>query len=170
MKLKVAGWKETTLLVHSCEFCHIFKNDYVLVHVRTAGSDILGYAYVEITSARFTLTKYTVFSRILVFIHFKLILESSTTSGVYLIQYKTSIMKLLVVLFSQKRSSFKRSFSPKETVFLLYTFNDIASFNFFKFCWFKQSINTLKFKAYASKGFCFCFLLLPNLWKKCTAV
>ena len=169
MKLKVAGWKETTLLVHSCEFCPIFKNDYVVVHVRTAGSDISGCTYVEISSARFALTKCTVFSRILVFSHFKLILESCTTSGVCLRQYQTSIIKLLVVLFSQKRS-FKRSFSPKETIFLLRTLNDITSFNFFKFRWFKQSINTLKFKAYASKGFCFCFLLLPNLWKKCTAV
>ena len=50
-------------------------------------------------------------------------------------------------------------------IFLLCTLNDIASFNFFKFCWFEQSINTLKFKVSASKGCCFCFLLLSNLWK-----
>ena len=50
-------------------------------------------------------------------------------------------------------------------IFLLCTLNDTASSNFFKFCWFKQSINTLKFKISASKGCCFCFLLLPNLWK-----
>ena len=50
-------------------------------------------------------------------------------------------------------------------IFLLCTLNNIASFNFFKFCWFEQSINTLKFKVSASKGCCFCFLLLPNLWK-----
>ena len=50
-------------------------------------------------------------------------------------------------------------------IFLLCTLNDIASFNFFKFCWFEQSINTLKFKVSASKSCCFCFLLLPNLWK-----
>ena len=48
-------------------------------------------------------------------------------------------------------------------IFLLYTLNDIASFNFFKFCWFEHSINTLKFKVSASKDCCFCFLLLPNL-------
>ena len=48
-------------------------------------------------------------------------------------------------------------------IFLLYTLRDIASFNFFKFCWFVQSINTLKIKVSASKGCCFCFLLLPNL-------
>ena len=48
-------------------------------------------------------------------------------------------------------------------IFLLCTLNDIASFNFFKFCWFEQSINTLKFKVSASKGCCFCFLLLSNL-------
>ena len=44
------------------------------------------------------------------------------------------------------------------------TLNDIACLNFFKFCWFEQSINTLKFKVSASKDCC-CFLLLPNLWK-----
>ena len=49
-------------------------------------------------------------------------------------------------------------------IFLLCTLNDIASFNFFKFCWFEQSINTLKFKVSASKDCC-CFLLLPDLWK-----
>ena len=48
----------------------------------------------------------------------------------------------------------------------MYTFNDVASFNFFKFSWFEQSINTLKFKVSASKGFWFCFLLRPNLLKK----
>ena len=47
----------------------------------------------------------------------------------------------------------------------MYTLNDIVSFNFFKFCWFEQSINTLKFTVSASKGCCFCSLLLPNLWK-----
>ena len=57
--------------------------------------------YVEISS---TLKKCTVFSSILVFIHFKLILESCTTSGVYLEPYQTSMMKLLAVVFSQKRS------------------------------------------------------------------
>ena len=50
-------------------------------------------------------------------------------------------------------------------IFLLCTLNDIASFNFFKFCWFEQSINTLKFKVSAPKDCCFCFQLLPNLWK-----
>ena len=64
MKLKVAGWKETAVLVHSCEFYYIFKNDYVAVHVWTAASDILGYAHVGI-SARSALKKCTVFSRIL---------------------------------------------------------------------------------------------------------
>ena len=49
--------------------------------------------------------------------------------------------------------------------FLLCTRNHIASLNIFKFCWFEQFINTLKFKVSASKGCCFCFLLLPNLWK-----
>ena len=51
-------------------------------------------------------------------------------------------------------------------IFLLCTLNDIAYFNFFKFCWFEQSINALKFKiSAASKDCCFCILLLPNLWK-----
>ena len=68
----------------------------------TAASDILGYPYVEISSARSTLKKCTVFSSILVFIHFKLILESSTDSGVYLEPYQTAMVKLLAVVFSQK--------------------------------------------------------------------
>ena len=51
-------------------------------------------------------------------------------------------------------------------IFLLYTLNDIASFKFSKFFWFWQSINTMTFKASNSKGFCFCFLLLLNLWEK----
>ena len=76
MKSKVAVWKETTMQVDSCEFCYIFKNDYVVVHVQTAASDILGYPYVGISSARSTLKKCTAFSSILLFIHFKLILES----------------------------------------------------------------------------------------------
>ena len=68
------------------------KNDY-LVHVRTTASHILRYPYVGISSTRSTLKKYTVFSSILVFIHFKLILESCTTSGVYLEPYQTSTMQ-----------------------------------------------------------------------------
>ena len=70
--------------------------------MRTAASDILGYPCVETSFPRSTLKKCTVFSSILVFIHFKLILESCTTSGVYLEQYQTSIMKFLAVIFSQK--------------------------------------------------------------------
>ena len=48
--------------------------------------------------------KCKVLSSILVFIHLKLIKESCTTSGVYLEPYQTSMMKLLAILFSQKRS------------------------------------------------------------------
>ena len=73
--------------------------------MQTAASDILGYPGVEISSARSTLKKCTVFSSILVFIHFKLFLESCTTSGVYLQPYQSSMMKLLAVVFSQKRSN-----------------------------------------------------------------
>ena len=44
----------------------------------------------------------------------------------------------------------------------MYTLSNIASFNFFKFCCFKQSINTLKFKAlYFQK----LLLLLFTAWK-----
>ena len=68
----------------------------------TAASDILGYPYVEISSARSILKKCIVFSSILVFIHFKLILESSTNSGVYLEPYQTAMVKLLAVVFSKK--------------------------------------------------------------------
>ena len=72
--------------------------------MRTAAPDILGYPYVKISSTRSTLKKCTVFSSILEFIHFKLILKSCTTSGVYLEQYYTSMMKPLAVVFSQKHS------------------------------------------------------------------
>ena len=90
--------------VHSYKFCFTFKNSYLVVHVQTAAFDItLGYPYVEIFYARSTLKKCPVFSSILVFIYLKLILESCKTSGVYLKQYQTSMMKLSVVLFSQKR-------------------------------------------------------------------
>ena len=70
--------------------------------MRTAASDILRYPYVGISSVRSILKICTVFFSILLFIHFKLILESCTTSGVYLEQYQTSIMKFLAVIFSQK--------------------------------------------------------------------
>ena len=76
----------------------------LVVHVRTATSDILGYSYIEIYSAKSTFKKCTVFSSILVFIHFKLILESCTTSVVYLQPYQTDTMKLLAVAFLKKRS------------------------------------------------------------------
>ena len=104
MKLKVAGWKKTPVQVHSCEFCKIFKNVYVVAHVRAAASDILGYPYVEISFARSTLKKCSIFSSILVVIHIKLILESCTTSGVYLQPYQTSMMKLFAVEYLQKHS------------------------------------------------------------------
>ena len=88
--------------VHSSEFCYIFKNDYIVVHVRSAASDILGYPYIGISSARSTLKISTVFSSIFWFIHLKLILESYITSGVYLEQYQISMTKFLAVVFSQK--------------------------------------------------------------------
>ena len=100
----------------ACAFLWILQNFkdrlFLIEHVRTAAFDMLGYPYIGISSVRFTLKKYTVFSRILVFIHFKSILESCTTSGVYLEPYQTSMMKrfcknswqLLAVVFSQKYS------------------------------------------------------------------
>ena len=103
-KLQVADWKETPVQVRSSEFCEIFKNDYLVEHVWTAASwDI---------PARSTLKKWRVFSVILIFIHFKSILESCTASGVCLEPYQTSTMKrsyknsqeLLAVVFSQKHS------------------------------------------------------------------
>ena len=75
------------------EFCKMFKNDYLVVHAQTAASNIVGYPYTGISSTRSTLKKCTVFSSILVFIHFEWILESSTTSGVYLESYQTSMMQ-----------------------------------------------------------------------------
>ena len=71
--------------------------------MRTATSDILGYPYIEISSAKLSLKKCIVFLSILAFIHFKLILESCKTSVLYLQPYQTSMMKLLAVVFLQKR-------------------------------------------------------------------
>ena len=89
---KVAAWKKTPVLVFSCEFCVIFKNNYLAEHLRTTASDILDYPYVKVASARSTLRKCTGFASILAFIHFKLILESCTNSGVYLEPYQISMM------------------------------------------------------------------------------
>ena len=58
--------------------------------------------YLGISSVRSTLTKWTVFSSILVFIHFILILESCATSGVHLEPYQTSMTKHLAIVLSQK--------------------------------------------------------------------
>ena len=89
VKFKVAGWKETPVQCIPVSFSTTF-----LRLVRTAAPDILGYPYLGICSVTSTLKKSTVFSSILVFIHFKLILESCTTSGVYLQPYQTPMMKL----------------------------------------------------------------------------
>ena len=77
--------------VYYCEFCVIFKNDYLVEHVQTVASDILGYPYVGYLLQDPILRKCTDFSGFL--IHFKLILESCTTSRVHLEPYQTSMMK-----------------------------------------------------------------------------
>ena len=41
MKLQIAGWKKTPMQMRSFKFCVIFKNDYLVEHVRNAASDIL---------------------------------------------------------------------------------------------------------------------------------
>ena len=97
VKLKVVGWKETPVHLHSCEFCEIFKNNYLVVNVQPA-SDILGYPYVGISSAMWTLKKCTVFSRYFCIFSLQIdfrILQSlrCTTSGVYLEPYQTSTMQ-----------------------------------------------------------------------------
>ena len=52
-------------------------------------------------------------------------------------------------IFFSKRNNFVYYITK---IFLLYTLNAIASFNFFRFSWFEQSIYTLKFKASAPKA------------------
>ena len=66
IKLKVVGWKETPVHVHSCEFCKILKNNYLFVNVGYSASGILGYPYIGISSARSTLKQCIVFSNILI--------------------------------------------------------------------------------------------------------
>ena len=46
LKLLVGGWKKTPVQVHYFEFCVISKTDYLVEHVQTVASDILGYPYV----------------------------------------------------------------------------------------------------------------------------
>ena len=65
-----------------------FSERLFSLHMRTAASVILGY---PLTKSR--LKKYTVFSSIWVFIHFKLIIESCTTSRVYLVPYQKPMMQ-----------------------------------------------------------------------------
>ena len=42
IKLQIVGWKKILVQVFSCEFCKIFKNNYLVEHAQTAASDILG--------------------------------------------------------------------------------------------------------------------------------
>ena len=132
--------------MRSCEFCEIFKNDCLVVHVWTAalhkkwsfplriplvnvtksagncGSSHIYWRnpqwktsffvqfwfwYLGISLRRDILCKVRIeeiFSSTFVFIHFKLILDSCTTLGVYSEPYQTSMMKVLAVVFSQKCS------------------------------------------------------------------
>ena len=47
IKLQVAGWKKTPVQVRYCEFyCVISKSGYLVEHVQTVASIILGYNYV----------------------------------------------------------------------------------------------------------------------------
>ena len=46
IKLQVVGWKKTPVQVRYCEFYVVSKNDYLVEHVQTVASDILGYPYV----------------------------------------------------------------------------------------------------------------------------
>ena len=43
IKLQVAGWKKTPVQMRYCEFWVIPKNGYLVDHVQTVASDILGY-------------------------------------------------------------------------------------------------------------------------------
>ena len=74
-----------------CEFCKIFKNNYLVEQVQTAVSDIL--VYRRDILYKIHIKEMHRFLTVLVFIHFKLILESCTTSRVYLEPYQTSMMK-----------------------------------------------------------------------------
>ena len=89
--------KKPPVQVHSFELWQSFKNCLV-AYVRAATFDILGHPYVGISSTRSTLKKFTVFFSILVFIHFKLILEPCRTSGAYLEPYQISIMQKCSVI------------------------------------------------------------------------
>ena len=114
IKLKVVGWKKKIRCwCIPLNFWEGFKN-YLVAYVWTVASNILRYLYVGIFSTRSTLKKCTVFSSILVFIHFKLTLESCRTSGVYLEPYQTYMMQKRSVIdiwqgskYDSAASSFK---------------------------------------------------------------
>ena len=97
--------KKNQVQVHSFEFWESFKNSLV-AHLQTAASDILGDPYLGVSPTRSTLKKYTVFCNILVFIHFKLILEYCRTSRVYLEPYQTSMMQKRSVIDSWQGSKY----------------------------------------------------------------
>ena len=96
--------------MHFFEFCKSFKN-YLVAHVQTAASDILGYPYVGISCIRSTLKKCTTSSSILVFVHFKLILESCRTPGVYLEPCQTSMMQKRSVIDIRQGSKYDSAVS-----------------------------------------------------------
>ena len=71
IKLQVVGWKKTPVQVRYCEFYVVSKNDYLVEHVQTVASDILGYPYVGYL-LQGPYWGNAVFSSILTLIHFKI--------------------------------------------------------------------------------------------------
>ena len=154
LKLLVGGWKKTPVQVHYFEFCVISKTDYLVEHVQTVASDILGYPYVGYL-LQGPYWGNAVFSSILTLIHFKLILESCTTSRVYLEPYQTSMMKrfrknilqFLAVVFLQKCSRVLIGFCIRlcSLVFLYFStfFVWILEWTIWTFCYYSESVQIL---------------------------
>ena len=60
IKLKVVGLKKASVLVHPRDFCDIFNNDYLVVHVGTAAPDIV--RYIQIYFLQHFLQHFTAFN------------------------------------------------------------------------------------------------------------
>ena len=77
--LAVKRLKEDSGAAFFCEFCEIFKNNYFFEHVRTAASNLSSSVFGKFLSYRNTVS-----SSISMFIHVKMILQFSATSGAHL--------------------------------------------------------------------------------------
>ena len=131
-----------------CEFCVISKNDYLVEHVQTVASDILGYPYVEYLLQG----PYWRHSSILTLIHFKLILESCTKvvfrtiSNIYdeafLQKYLTAFGLCIFAEMLHRRYLIGFCIRLCSLVFLYFStfFVWILDWTMWRFCYYSESV------------------------------